>query len=314
MSIKRYYVGDYLGISQDIRVQKMLAKYNDKSVLFVDTVDKINKQYKVQQRVLLLTEHGIYNLKPGKLVFNRRIDISTVGGVSLSTKADNYFIIHVPKEYDYLFICDRKTEFITALSDQYQLALGKPLPLTFKDDLSYKIKKGLEYTLHFSEEKSKDTVTHAVDSKDKKKLNISVGAIEVVGNLDKFKPAQMNTTSKPEKKEWNLTAPQGRQNRGISIGNKRQPPSAPAPPPSKAAPKAELFAKGLYDFKANDARELSFKKNDKLRIIAQDDDGWWSAELDGKLGYVPSTYVELIVDKTRGRGYSRNVPLPAKPK
>jgi len=123
----------------------------------------------------------------------------------------------------------------------------------------------------------------------------------------------MNTNSKPEKKEWSLNVPQGRQNRGISIGNKRQPPSAPPPPAPKSTPKAEMFARGLYDFKANDSRELSFKKGDKLRIIAQDDDGWWSAELDGKLGYVPSTYVELTVSP-RGRGFSRNVPLPAKPK
>jgi len=33
-----------------------------------------------------------------------------VGGVSMSPKADNYFVIHVPSEYDYLMISERKTE------------------------------------------------------------------------------------------------------------------------------------------------------------------------------------------------------------
>jgi hypothetical protein len=42
-----------------------------------------------------------------------------------------------------------------------------------------------------------------------------------------------------------------------------------------------------------DNRELSFKKGDKIRVIAQEEDGWWSAELNGKLGYIPSTYVEV---------------------
>jgi len=274
----------------------------------VDSVSKINRKYKVQKRIMLLTENGIYNLKPGKLTFNRRIAIKDIGGVSLSSRADNYFVIHVPKEYDYLFIVDTKTEFITALADQFQAINNQPLPLNFKDEFNYKIKRGTMYSLKFVDDKKQEGCNHAVDSKDKKKLIITIGNIDVVNNayLDKVKPVTMNPNSKPKKQEWQL--PPGAKSRGISItSSNKSPPNKPLP----VTPK-QVCAKGLYDFKANDNRELSFKKGDKMRIISQEEDGWWSAEINGKLGFVPSTYVEVMDERVRSQ--SRNVPLPAKPK
>jgi uncharacterized protein YycO len=73
-------------------------------------VDKINKSYKSQRRVLLLAGKGIYNLGCGKYNLNRRMDITLVNKVSVSKKADNWFILHVTGEYDYIYVCERKTE------------------------------------------------------------------------------------------------------------------------------------------------------------------------------------------------------------
>ncbi|WP_228058545.1 SH3 domain-containing protein [Nostoc sp. LEGE 12447] len=60
---------------------------------------------------------------------------------------------------------------------------------------------------------------------------------------------------------------------------------------------ARPFARGkaLYDFAGNvQLRQLTFKVGDMINITNQYDNGWWAGELNGKVGYLPSTYVEII--------------------
>jgi len=52
-------------------------------------------------------------------------------------------------------------------------------------------------------------------------------------------------------------------------------------------------ARALYQFDAENSNELSFRPNDILNIITQQGD-WWTAELNGRQGIVPSNYVQLI--------------------
>ena len=61
----------------------------------------------------------------------------------------------------------------------------------------------------------------------------------------------------------------------------------------------EIWARGLYDFQAEEAEELSFNAGDVMRIIEQDPE-WWVAEINGKKGFVPANYV-TIMDKSKGR-------------
>src|SRR3989344_2296384 len=60
---------------------------------------------------------------------------------------------------------------------------------------------------------------------------------------------------------------------------------------------ARTISKGraLYDFAGNaEQRQLSFKAGDVINITSQFDNGWWAGELNGKVGYLPATYVQLI--------------------
>jgi len=66
-----------------------------------------------------------------------------------------------------------------------------------------------------------------------------------------------------------------------------------APAPLPPAPVAQLRAKGLYAFNGSSAQELSFLAGDVLTIISQEG-AWWSAELGGRRGFIPSNYVQLI--------------------
>jgi len=56
----------------------------------------------------------------------------------------------------------------------------------------------------------------------------------------------------------------------------------------------EAEAKAMFDYEAANDTELAFKAGDVLLITEQDSSGWWYAELNGKQGFIPNNYVELI--------------------
>jgi len=52
--------------------------------------------------------------------------------------------------------------------------------------------------------------------------------------------------------------------------------------------------RGLYDYKASCDTELSFNEGDIFVVTLRDDSGWWYAQIDDKMGFVPENYVEII--------------------
>ncbi len=51
----------------------------------------------------------------------------------------------------------------------------------------------------------------------------------------------------------------------------------------------------MHDFTADDPEELSFLEGAHLEIIDDKrDDGWWKARLNGKIGLIPSSFVEDV--------------------
>jgi len=55
-----------------------------------------------------------------------------------------------------------------------------------------------------------------------------------------------------------------------------------------------IQVRGLYDYTATCDTELSFKEGDILKVTEQDTSGWWYAEHNGKAGFVPNNYVEVM--------------------
>uniref|UniRef100_UPI0035900717 growth factor receptor-bound protein 2 isoform X1 n=1 Tax=Myxine glutinosa TaxID=7769 RepID=UPI0035900717 len=54
----------------------------------------------------------------------------------------------------------------------------------------------------------------------------------------------------------------------------------------------EAIAK--YDFNATADDELSFKRDDVLKVLNEDcDQNWYKAELNGKDGFIPKNYIEM---------------------
>ena len=68
--------------------------------------------------------------------------------------------------------------------------------------------------------------------------------------------------------------------------------SGRVPAPSLA--KAQPMCRVLYDFTGTNDGELSVHEGDLVPLVSREDPDWWTVEVNGLLGYVPATYVQII--------------------
>jgi hypothetical protein len=50
----------------------------------------------------------------------------------------------------------------------------------------------------------------------------------------------------------------------------------------------------LYDYRAQEADELTLAVGDVITIVSKDSEGWWTGLSKGKKGLFPANYVEMI--------------------
>ena len=70
----------------------------------------------------------------------------------------------------------------------------------------------------------------------------------------------------------------------------------------------KMVSRALYNFQAQNYRELSFKKGDLVYIRRQVDDNWYEGERNAMIGIFPVTYVEIIPYESVG-SLTRNKTL-----
>ncbi|KAM8873575.1 unconventional myosin-If [Spinachia spinachia] len=148
-SINRNFVGDYLGLEQRPELRQFLAKRE--RVDFADSVNKFDRRFKSIKRDLILTPKGIYligreKVKKGpekgqiKEVLKRKLEFGSLSGVSLSTRQDDFFILH-ESQYDSLLESNFKTEFLSLLLKRYEEVNKRKLSISFADRLEFRVKK-----------------------------------------------------------------------------------------------------------------------------------------------------------------------------
>uniref|UniRef100_H2LZF3 Osteoclast-stimulating factor 1 n=1 Tax=Oryzias latipes TaxID=8090 RepID=H2LZF3_ORYLA len=148
-SINRNFVGDYLGLEQRPELRQFLAKRE--RVDFADSVNKFDRRFKSIKRDLILTPKGIYligreKVKKGpekgqiKEVLKRKMEFESISGVSLSTRQDDFFILHETL-YDSLLESNFKTEFLSLLSKRYEEVTKRKMTISFADRLEFRVKK-----------------------------------------------------------------------------------------------------------------------------------------------------------------------------
>jgi len=121
---------DKLNLAGNSSVEKLLSKEGPGEVVqYSEIVTKINRKDKDQQRVILITDKGVYNLIPGSYKMKRRIAIASILAVSYSIVSEE-FVIHVAGEYDYRYKSAFKSAIIEVLDKLFvQNTQARKLPV-----------------------------------------------------------------------------------------------------------------------------------------------------------------------------------------
>ncbi|NXX41193.1 MYO1F protein, partial [Tricholaema leucomelas] len=148
-SINRNFVGDYLGMEERPELRQFLAKRE--RVDFADSITKYDRRFKPIKRDFILTPKCFYligreKVKKGpekgqiKEVLKKKVELQAVSGVSLSTRQDDFFILH-ENDTDSFLESIFKTELISLLCKRYEELTRTKLCLSFKDTLQFRVKK-----------------------------------------------------------------------------------------------------------------------------------------------------------------------------
>ncbi|XP_075060774.1 unconventional myosin-If [Mixophyes fleayi] len=148
-SINRNFVGDYLGMEDKPELRQFMAKRE--RIDFADSINKYDRRFKSIKRDLILTPKYLYligreKVKKGpekgqiKEVLKKKVEIQCIKTISLSTRQDDFFILH-EAEHDTLLESVFKTELISLMHKRYEETTKSKLALNFADTLQIRVKR-----------------------------------------------------------------------------------------------------------------------------------------------------------------------------
>lgn len=56
----------------------------------------------------------------------------------------------------------------------------------------------------------------------------------------------------------------------------------------------EEWAVALYDFTAETEEDLPFQQGERILVTAHIDDEWWSGRVNGREGFFPKAFVQIV--------------------
>ena len=99
-------------VSEQSEILVQLAK--SESVVFSCVVVKYNRFGMKQERMLLLTNQNLYNIKKDQV--QRKINVDSIKSITKSTKPKSEeFVVHVKAEYDYRFSSEHRADIFDAI-------------------------------------------------------------------------------------------------------------------------------------------------------------------------------------------------------
>ncbi|NXD00283.1 MYO1A protein, partial [Certhia familiaris] len=147
-SLQQPFRGEYLGLKQNPKYQKLHAVAKDKLVM-ADTVRKVNRANgKTVPRLLLLTTEHLVLADPKAAQPKSVLSLSDIRGVSVTRFSDGFLALHL-KEFstvgakgDFLLVSDHLIELVTRLHQTFEAISGQALPLHITDRFSTRFPKG----------------------------------------------------------------------------------------------------------------------------------------------------------------------------
>ena len=106
---------DFLNFSKAHYITTNVTR--EESIQFSDKIIKINNYGFKQERNIIITDKGIYNLK--KTALKRRIDINSIKGITLSKLSDEFVIHCNDEEYDYHYVSTKKKKIVEIIAKYY---------------------------------------------------------------------------------------------------------------------------------------------------------------------------------------------------
>ncbi|XP_069917690.1 GRB2-related adapter protein isoform X1 [Oryctolagus cuniculus] len=82
--------------------------------------------------------------------------------------------------------------------------------------------------------------------------------------------------------------------RTTTIAKKRQIFLRDEEPLLQQVPRASSFAQAQFDFLAQDASQLSFRRGDIIEVLERPDPHWWRGRACGRVGFFPRSYVQPV--------------------
>lgn len=151
----REATGDALGVGKNEKAMKTLRKQKDwgppdQVIVFSENAQKVNEKFKHQTRLLLVTNLAVFNVDPDNYSIKRRIDLRALDRICTSCLNDDYFMVHVPSEYDYMYQCKRKSEAILNIQTQYAKLSKRELPIEVSNGFSWSPSTKLKYSIVFT--------------------------------------------------------------------------------------------------------------------------------------------------------------------
>ena len=152
---------DFLNLSKNYLIKSNITR--EEEIQFSDKIYKINKYNWKQERIIIITDKAIYNLKKDTL--KRRIDLKALIGITISKNSEE-FVLHCSHiDYDYHYTSPRIKTIIEIISKNYETLFDEELKLYELTD-----KYLNEYVTLKSEKEKQSKYTRM--PKNQKRLNV----------------------------------------------------------------------------------------------------------------------------------------------
>ncbi|NXB24074.1 MYO1A protein, partial [Rhagologus leucostigma] len=178
-SLQQPFHGEYLGLKQNPKYQKLHAVAKDKLVM-ADTVRKVNRANgKTVPRLLLLTTEHLVLADPKAAQPKIVLSLSDIRGVSVTRFSDGFLALHLKEistvgaKGDFLLVSDHLIELVTRLHQTFEAATGQALPLHITDRFSTRFPKG-EVSITVVESPKADTNDPVCKKKGSHKMEVLV--------------------------------------------------------------------------------------------------------------------------------------------